>query len=116
MHIWILIFFFNDTATTEIYTLSLHDALPICIALFALSTLMLGVAADAPALVYAAVAVWGLAFGGAATLLQTAIAPTAGEVAAVAQSMLVTAWNMAIAGGGIVGGLLLARLGLGAVT
>src|SRR3712207_8937670 len=25
-----LVFFFNDTATTEIYTLSLHDALPIC--------------------------------------------------------------------------------------
>src|SRR3712207_9357711 len=25
----LLIFFFNDTATTEIYTLSLHDALPI---------------------------------------------------------------------------------------
>src|SRR3712207_7580014 len=24
------VFFFNDTATTEIYTLSLHDALPIC--------------------------------------------------------------------------------------
>src|ERR1043165_1232791 len=27
-----LFFFFNDTATTEIYTLSLHDALPICVA------------------------------------------------------------------------------------
>src|SRR5256884_9806629 len=27
------IFFFNDTATTEIYTLSLHDALPISMAL-----------------------------------------------------------------------------------
>src|SRR5438034_7177723 len=26
-----LFFFFNDPATTEIYTLSLHDALPICI-------------------------------------------------------------------------------------
>src|SRR3712207_7939784 len=26
----LLYFFFNDTATTEIYTLSLHDALPIC--------------------------------------------------------------------------------------
>src|SRR2546429_7741158 len=26
----VYIFFFNDTATTEIYTLSLHDALPIC--------------------------------------------------------------------------------------
>src|SRR6266550_8829054 len=37
MDMWILVtlinsffFFFNDTATTEIYTLSLHDALPIC--------------------------------------------------------------------------------------
>src|SRR3712207_7265635 len=26
-----MFFFFNDTATTEIYTLSLHDALPICV-------------------------------------------------------------------------------------
>src|SRR5437899_9569718 len=29
-HATISFFFFNDTATTEIYTLSLHDALPIC--------------------------------------------------------------------------------------
>src|SRR3712207_7730105 len=29
MSLSLLIFFFNDTATTEIYTLSLHDALPI---------------------------------------------------------------------------------------
>src|SRR3712207_7617582 len=28
-HVALLFFFFNDTATTEIYTLSLHDALPI---------------------------------------------------------------------------------------
>src|SRR3712207_8616610 len=28
--VFVLFFFFNDTATTEIYTLSLHDALPIC--------------------------------------------------------------------------------------
>src|SRR5258708_40291248 len=27
----VFFFFFNDTATTEIYTLSLHDALPICL-------------------------------------------------------------------------------------
>src|SRR3712207_9312910 len=27
--LYFLVFFFNDTATTEIYTLSLHDALPI---------------------------------------------------------------------------------------
>ena len=29
----VFFFFFNDTATTEIYTLSLHDALPICYAI-----------------------------------------------------------------------------------
>src|SRR5437667_4651750 len=29
IHFTVIIFFFNDTATTEIYTLSLHDALPI---------------------------------------------------------------------------------------
>src|SRR2546426_5049504 len=31
MHFLSLFFFFNDTATTEIYTLSLHDALPILV-------------------------------------------------------------------------------------
>src|SRR5438067_11441649 len=29
IHFFLFFFFFNDTATTEIYTLSLHDALPI---------------------------------------------------------------------------------------
>src|SRR2546425_1871691 len=33
LHVF-LFFFFNDTATTEIYTLSLHDALPISFLLF----------------------------------------------------------------------------------
>src|SRR5471030_3546636 len=32
-----VVFFFNDTATTEIYTLSLHDALPISLSGFARS-------------------------------------------------------------------------------
>src|SRR6266436_2457106 len=36
-------FFFNDTATTEIYTLSLHDALPIRAAVFRHSSLAVGV-------------------------------------------------------------------------
>src|SRR3712207_7131983 len=31
LHVLHFFFFFNDTATTEIYTLSLHDALPISI-------------------------------------------------------------------------------------
>src|SRR3712207_7993085 len=37
-----LVFFFNDTATTEIYTLSLHDALPISTAQCARSRLRPG--------------------------------------------------------------------------
>ena len=31
LFLFLIFFFFNDTATTEIYTLSLHDALPICV-------------------------------------------------------------------------------------
>ena len=82
--------------------------------LFGLSALALGLMGDAPAVVYAAVAAWGLAFGGVATLLQTAIAKAAGNAADVAQSMLVTAWNIAIASGGLIGGALLDYLGVAA--
>lgn len=63
--------------------------------------------AHLPAAVYAGVAVWGLSFGGAATLLQTALADAAGDGADVALSMNVVAWNSAIAGGGVLGGVLL---------
>ncbi|ATQ57221.1 MFS transporter [Paracoccus yeei] len=82
------------------------------ILLFGLSALMIGVGQGSTLLIVIAVAVWGLAFGGAATLFQTALARTAGEAVDVAQSMLVTAWNAAIAGGGIVGGLILGWLGV----
>src|SRR2546430_11316310 len=40
-HHIVLFFFFNDTATTEIYTLSLHDALPISLAAWSLLGLAL---------------------------------------------------------------------------
>src|SRR2546422_8169770 len=40
-------FFFNDTATTEIYTLSLHDALPICPCFLMGATLEFDFPADA---------------------------------------------------------------------
>ncbi|MDW9400659.1 MFS transporter [Sinorhizobium meliloti] len=79
--------------------------------LFGLSALAVGIWNEVPAVIYMAVGVWGLAFGGAATLFQTAIANAAAEAADVAQSMLVTAWNIAIAGGGIIGGLLLEKVG-----
>lgn len=86
------------------------------ITLFALAALLLGLAANMPMAVYSAIAAWGLAFGGAATLFQTALAKSAGQAADVAQSMLVTVWNLAIAGGGIVGGVLLSSFGSGAFS
>ncbi|GKW11973.1 MFS transporter [Pectobacterium carotovorum subsp. carotovorum] len=87
-----------------------------CSALFCLSAVVLGVAGDVPVVVYVAVAVWGLAFGGVPTLFQTAMVNTAEKEADVAQSMLVTAWNMAIAGGGIIGGVLLEHIGVAAFS
>jgi len=67
-----------------------------------------------PTAVIVAVALWGLSFGGAATLLQTALADAAGEGADVALSMNVVAWNSAIAGGGILGGVVLKTCGAAA--
>lgn len=80
---------------------------------FAVVSVLLGVGSGQPAVIYFSIALWGLTFGGAGTLLQTAIAETAGENADVAQSMLVTGWNLAIGCGSIVGGVLLETLGIG---
>ncbi|GLO14953.1 MFS transporter [Pseudomonas putida] len=77
---------------------------------FALATLALGQASSW--LMYLSIALWGVTYGGAPTLLQTACADAAGEGGDVAQSMLVTVWNSAIALGGIIGGLLLAGTGV----
>jgi predicted MFS family arabinose efflux permease len=77
---------------------------------FALATLALGQASSW--LVYLSIALWGMTYGGAPTLLQTACADAAGPGGDVAQSMLVTVWNCAIALGGIIGGLLLAGAGV----
>src|SRR5258707_2917735 len=45
----ITFFFFNDTATTEIYTLSLHDALPISAARIAIDAKGAAMAKNVPA-------------------------------------------------------------------
>jgi predicted MFS family arabinose efflux permease len=81
------------------------------IALFLLATAMLALWPRHPVLLALAFGLWGLAFGGVATLFQTALARRAGAAADLAQSMLVTGWNLAIAGGGMLGGVLLDRLG-----
>ncbi|AIQ19196.1 MFS transporter [Paenibacillus sp. FSL H7-0357] len=83
----------------------------ISLATFTLAAVALGIS-NHPVVIYPVVAAWGLTFGGAATMLQTAIAETAGESADVAQSMLVTAWNLAIGSGGVLGGILIETLGV----
>ncbi|NGM50728.1 MFS transporter [Caulobacter sp. 602-2] len=86
------------------------------ITLFAAAALVLGVFGGRPWPVLAAIAVWGAAFGGAATLFQTASARIAGDATDVAQSMIVTVWNLAIAGGGVIGGLILREQGPGGLA
>ncbi|MFC5741327.1 MFS transporter [Dyella tabacisoli] len=76
-------------------------------ALFTVAALVLGLWGKNPMIVYACIAAWGLAYGGTATLFQTASAKAAGSAADVAQSIIVTVWNVAIAGGGLIGGILL---------
>ena len=82
----------------------LRAAVLASLAAFMAVTLLFAGFAQVPWAVYAGVAVWGLSFGGAGTLLQTALADAAGEGADVALSMNVVAWNGAIAGGGVLGG------------
>ncbi|MFO2462897.1 MFS transporter [Pseudomonas sp. 15FMM2] len=86
--------------------------LTISCALFASSALVLGLWINSPFVVYLTVALWGLAFGGLPALLQTALAKSAGDSADAAQSMLVTVWNLGIAGGALVGGMLLQGVGV----
>lgn len=89
----------------------LRMAVLASLAIFALVSLLFISASTAPAAIYLGVAVWGVTFGGAATLLQTALADSAGSGADVALSMNVVAWNSAIAGAGVLGGVLLGTWG-----
>ncbi|UMP06499.1 MFS transporter [Amycolatopsis sp. EV170708-02-1] len=81
--------------------------------LVALGATILALLGENPALVYVAVTLWGLGWGGVPTLLQTAAARAGnqGGAADIAQAMLVTLWNAAMAGGGIAGGVLLDGFG-----
>lgn len=75
--------------------------------IFALAALLFGLYTTTPILIGISMGLWGLTFGVAPTLLQTAIADVGQASANVAQSMLVTAWNSGIGIAGIIGALLL---------
>ncbi|VVN02459.1 Purine ribonucleoside efflux pump NepI [Pseudomonas fluorescens] len=91
----------------------LRKTVLVSLAAFALVCVVFGWLGSMAEVIYCGVAVWGLSFGGAATLLQTALADAAGEGADVALSLNVVAWNSAIAGSGVVGGVLLDTWGVG---
>jgi len=80
--------------------------------LFLLAAVAMALWPHSSAVVVTAVLVWGLGFGGAATLIQTAVARRSGEQQDLGQSLVVVGWNLAIAGGGVVGGVLLKASGV----
>ncbi|MEO8492943.1 MFS transporter [Pseudomonas sp.] len=89
----------------------LRKTVLMSLAMFALVSVLFGLLGTVPQVIYLGVAVWGLSFGGAATLLQTALADAAGDGADVALSLNVVAWNSAIAASGVAGGVLLETWG-----
>ncbi|MGI5452007.1 MFS transporter [Streptomyces sp. CA-249302] len=86
------------------------------LALCATVMLALGLYAGPPAVLLSAVGLWGLAFGGAPTLIQTALVDASGPAHAdLATSLQTTVYNAGIAGGSLTGGIVLANLGAGAL-
>ncbi|GHD33148.1 hypothetical protein [Streptomyces galbus] len=92
--------------------LALLTALTLCAGLM----VVLGRWAGEPVVLLGAVALWGGAFGGAPTLIQTALVDASGPAAAdVATSLQATVYNAGIAGGSLTGGLVLEGAGAGAL-
>jgi len=90
----------------------LRSTVLVSLVAFGATCVAFGFLSEVPGVIYLGMAIWGLSFGGAATLLQTALADAAGDGADVALSLNVVAWNLAIAGSGVVGGVLLDTWGV----
>jgi len=79
----------------------------LAIGSFAATAVLLTIAGENEVAVYVGAVIWGLGFGGAGAMMQTASADAAGDGVDLAQAMVTTAWNLAIAAGGAIGGALL---------
>jgi predicted MFS family arabinose efflux permease len=94
----------------------LRPVLLAALGLIAVAMLVLGLAARAPTALLAAAALWGAAFGGAPTLLQTALVDASGPASAdVATALQTTVYNVGIAAGSLAGGLVLGGAGAAAL-
>ncbi|MFI8221413.1 MFS transporter [Streptomyces sp. NPDC085932] len=85
-------------------------------ALLALAVLSVGLLTSVSVIELISIALWGIAFGGAPSLLQSAVSTAAGPASDTVQPVVVTGWNIGIAGGGLVGGVLLDSAGASALT
>lgn len=85
--------------TGKIIDSQLRKMVLASLAIFSIVSLFLGLFSYTPAILIVGSAVWGVTFGGAATLLNTALADAAEDGADVAISMTVVSWNAAIATG-----------------
>ncbi|WP_312970977.1 MFS transporter [Acinetobacter gerneri] len=103
---------FGIWITSQLIDRYLRTTILLSLAAFSFTAIVLGLATHISMIVYVCVVIWGVTFGGAATLLQTALADAAGRGADVALSMNVVVWNLAIALAGVTGGLLLDLLGV----
>ncbi|MER5550309.1 MFS transporter [Streptomyces sp. NPDC002793] len=81
------------------------------VALFTVAGVFLVAAQQSTVLALLGIVLWGLAFGGSATQLQTAMGEAAGENADAAYSMLTTVFNLAIFAGGAAGAVIVEGVG-----
>lgn len=117
-HIDLALFIFGISAIAGIWIVGLFIdrwlrllAL-VSIFIFLLDSILFGISINNLIAIYVCTAIWGLTFGGSSTLLSTALANTVpDEGVDIAMSISTTVWNLAIAGGGFVGGILLKSFG-----
>ncbi|HEY5979511.1 MAG TPA: MFS transporter [Microlunatus sp.] len=113
---FLLVVFGMASITGIVLTAALVDRHPrallvSCLVGFSVAGVILVVGHESPVAVYAAIALWGLTFGGASPQLQRPLSAVSGDDADVANSFLPVAFNLAIFAAGILGALVLTSLG-----
>jgi len=118
-YVELVLFIFGVTALLGIWLVGLlinrwlRLMVLVSLVLFAVTSLLLAISSANNMIVFLSMGLWGLSFGGSGTLIQTALAQATGEdTVDIAIAMSATFWNLAIAGGGLAGGILLSTLGI----
>jgi predicted MFS family arabinose efflux permease len=116
-HVGLVLFAFGIAALLGIWGTGvlidrmLRRLVLVSLSAFGAAALLLGIGASLPVVTFVGVIIWGMSFGGAATQILTACADASGDGMDLANAMVATVWNSAIAAGGILGGILLEHSG-----